>query len=86
MTKPKPLPEIETCVCGRKAYVARPLCFVGALPRVECKDADCWRGPKRKTERGAINVWNRFQRAAKVRFWFTRTGYANRLRKAAWTR
>ena len=57
----KPLPEIARCECGRKAILYRAsygVCLV-ICPRFDAVGELCWRGPTRKTERDAINAWNR---------------------------
>ena len=58
MTKPKPLPEIKDCPwCGSKE--------VGISPYTDwwitCEKCQC-AGPFRRTQRGAINAWNRLPR------------------------
>ncbi len=56
MSKPKPLPEIEKCICGGKTEVGEYIgYYVGCC---ECLMA----GPQRKTKRGAIETFNRLVR------------------------
>ena len=53
----KKLPEIAKCFCGKKADV------VGDVDNNEfycaCNNPQCWTGPMRKTEQGAINAWSK---------------------------
>ncbi len=67
MTKPKPLPEIEKCVCGRKGALEPTVDnIVKKNPRrwVTCWNSNtiCWNGPIRKSKRAAILAWNRVMR------------------------
>lgn len=58
MTKPKPLPEIVRCTCGRKAEIQQSV--DGEWWRVSCSSEQwCWSGKGTKTARGAILAWNR---------------------------
>ena len=57
--------KIERCACGRHAEMSEcvkmlvaGMWYYDAL-QVVCLDWNCWRGPIRKTERGAIAAWNR---------------------------
>lgn len=57
---PKKLPALKPCpFCGAKrVYIASK--GGGFFWAVECSNGACWVvGPWRKTERGAINAWNR---------------------------
>ena len=60
---PKPLPEIARCKCGRVAKVESTV--FGKRFYVQCSYRGddgiqwCFFGPTRKTQRGAINAWNR---------------------------
>ncbi len=56
MTKPKPLPKIEKCACGKKAIMHD---VIPLYVFIACLDTDCWSGPTRKTKRGARNAWNK---------------------------
>jgi hypothetical protein len=56
MSKPKPLPDIARCVCGRAAGVIQN---GSGKVLIGCFDIDCWRGPWRKTRYQAILAWNR---------------------------
>lgn len=56
--------EIERCLCGRRPSVTSDDQRGGSW--VYCWSYGCWRGPVRKTERGAISSWNRVVRAAKA--------------------
>ena len=53
----KPLPKIESCRCKKKS-----MCLVEWVPdtflHVRCRSCNRL-GPGRKTERGAIEAWNR---------------------------
>lgn len=58
MTKAKPMPKPARCPwCGTKAgLVALPL----SRHVVECYSFECRaRGPRRKTERAAVEAWGR---------------------------
>jgi hypothetical protein len=57
MTKPKPLPKLKPCLCGRKAGVS--VTGMHTTRMVRCGDPNCWQGPIRCTPLGAINAWNR---------------------------
>jgi len=65
MSKKKPLPEILDCFCGRPGWtIEDPMSRPPQRPSVmrwhaACQNTMCWVGPIRKTQRGAINAWNR---------------------------
>ena len=65
----KELPEIAKCACGSSAHTKPTLNLKSHY--VQCASVDeydcprCWIGPDRKTERGAINAWNKVMEAGK---------------------
>jgi len=64
------LPEIAKCACGHGAYMGRTLRTpYGTEAHVEDYFVGCWGcgalGLVRRTERGAINAWNKVMEAGK---------------------
>lgn len=62
MTKPKPLPDISRCACGRKALLRGG--YLGPAKEVSCECG--WSGPIRRNARGAILAWNRVMGACRA--------------------
>lgn len=49
--------KINKCFCGRKAR-AYVLGRIGEY-MVDCDRTECWSGPVKKTEKQAIDAWNK---------------------------
>ena len=61
----KPFSEIARCVCGGGAYChGWEGAFLIACERHGTREV-CWTGPLRKTERAAINAWNKIMEKGK---------------------
>ena len=50
--------EINNCFCGRKAEVNQEG-FHGESRYVLCTREQCWTGPIRKSQKQAIEAWNK---------------------------
>ena len=57
----KPLPKIWKCSCKQIGlmYGGESSAVWPRIWRICCWSGQCWRGPSRKTKRGAINAWNK---------------------------
>ena len=55
----KPLPKIDHCECNSSAVVVFDIYDRRRTYTVSCAHPMCCVGPSRKTERGAINAWNK---------------------------
>ncbi len=75
MAKPKPLPTIARCACGRKAELTG-----FEYPFVACSYCG-WSGPIRKTKRVAVLAWNKVM-TAPAALWMIRDNLCWRVEEA----